>query len=177
MSADALELSWLTDDLAVGGALPPAAAAARHLSRRLRIRSVVDVRLEGGSGDALARHGVERLHLPLPALVAAPQELLDAGTAWALARLARGDKVLVHGERGVGRSALVCLCVLVACGRRPLDALVAAKRARARIAPTLPQLETFRAFCARRGERPPPLHELAHVASSHLRAERPEERP
>ena len=59
----ALDLSWVLPNLAVGGRLP--VEAAEHLSRKLGIRRVVDLRVEDRDDEQLLEeHGIELLHLP-----------------------------------------------------------------------------------------------------------------
>ena len=47
--------------------------------------------------------------------------MLDEGVAFARETAAAGSKLLVHCHHGIGRSALVALCVLVDRGHPPLD--------------------------------------------------------
>jgi protein-tyrosine phosphatase len=100
--------------------------------------------------------------------------MLDEGVAWVTEKLGRGCKVYVHCEHGIGRSALVALCVLVAQGDAPLDALARAKGARRKVSPSPEQLEAFRGWLAARaraGARVaiPSFDALATIAYSHLR--------
>ena len=89
-----LNLSWVTDSLAVGGAFRP-----RDV-RRLRaqgVTAVVDLRGEACDDAALlARHGIQFLHLPTPDTYPLAQEDLDRGVEWVLAQQAAGNKVFVH---------------------------------------------------------------------------------
>jgi protein-tyrosine phosphatase len=55
---------------------------------------------------------------------------------FAARHLDRGERVLVHCEHGIGRSAVLALCILVQRGRAPLEALELLKDRRARIAPS-----------------------------------------
>ena len=58
--------------------------------------------------------------------------MLDDGVAFVNRHLDRGERVLVHCEHGIGRSATLALCVLVSRGMEPLDALWNWRRAAAR---------------------------------------------
>ena len=49
--------------------------------------------------------------------------MIDEGVQWVRSRLGAGRRVLIHCEHGIGRSALLALCVLVAGGIEPLDAM------------------------------------------------------
>src|SRR3569833_935785 len=96
-----LNLDWLTDHLAVGGRFPDTAVEA--LAREHGVRAVVDLRQEACDDDALlARHGIYFLHLPTEDQCGVSQTMLDRGVAFAGPRLARGEKVLVHCEHGIG---------------------------------------------------------------------------
>jgi protein-tyrosine phosphatase len=168
-----LDLDWLTPQLAVGGCYP--IAAAEHLARALRVRCVVDLRVEDRDDErVLKRHGIELLHLPTQDGCAVSLPMLDEGVRWTGERLDAGARCLVHCQHGVGRSALLALCVLVARGEPPLRALEIAKGARGKISPSPEQLEAFRSWLARRRAAGaeveiPGLTELAWIAYSHLR--------
>ena len=141
------DFDWLTPALAVGGRFDlehVAPLAADH-----GIGHVVDLRLEACDDETtLVAHGIELLHLPTEDVCAIDDAVLREGVAWVIARMEGGGRVLVHCEHGIGRSALLALCVLVARGDSPIDALRRAKRARAVIAPSPEQLAAFSRFCA-----------------------------
>jgi predicted protein tyrosine phosphatase len=173
MSPPELNLDWVTPALAVGGRLP--AGTATHLARALGVRAVVDVRVEECDDEhAYRAHGIEFLHLPTVDCCAVSQPMLDHGVAWVSARLARDQRVLVHCEHGVGRSALVALCVLVERGAAPLEALERAKAARPRVSPSPEQLAAFAEWVRRFGERTrtpvevPSVDALGRIAWRHL---------
>jgi predicted protein tyrosine phosphatase len=164
-----LDLSWVTPQLAVGGSYP--VEAAEHLARRMGIEHVVDLRVEAcDDATALARCGIELLHLPTDDTCAVAQHMLDEGVLWVIGRLSRGGRVLIHCQHGIGRSALLALCVLVAQGDRPLHALERAKTARRQVSPSPAQLEAFRAWLVRRGwtAEVPSFSALAQIAYRHL---------
>jgi predicted protein tyrosine phosphatase len=125
---------WITDHLAVGGSF------RREQTERLTehgIRAVVDLRNEDVDDERLlGRHGIELLHLPTQDMCGVAQEHLDRGVRFAVRHLDRGERVLVHCEHGIGRSAVLALCILVQRGRAPLEALDLLKDRRARIAPS-----------------------------------------
>ena len=169
-----LNLDWVTAELAVGGRFP--LEAAEHLARELSIRHVVDVRREACDDEHVLReHGITLLHLPTEDLCAISRHMLDAGVQWVRHHLSRGHKVYIHCEHGIGRSALLALCVMVELGHAPLDALARAKRARPRVSPSPEQLETFLSWAEQRRVartlpwRTPTFDELADIAYSHPR--------
>lgn len=169
-----LNLSWLTPHLAVGGRYPMDAAA--YLARALDIRHVVDLRVECCDDEAVLRDaGITFLHLPTQDMRGVSQAMLDDGVGWVSERLDREEKVYVHCEHGIGRSALLCLCVLVHRGHQPIDALSVAKDARIQVSPSPEQLDAFTQWCTRMAQRSgrevriPTFNELAMIAYRHLR--------
>ncbi|HVL70933.1 MAG TPA: dual specificity protein phosphatase family protein [Beijerinckiaceae bacterium] len=138
-------LSWITPCLAVGGSFP--AGRAAHLADALAIRAVIDARLEAcDDPQELFRCGIAFLHLPTQDHCALTPEALDAGVAFAGRHLDRDERVLIHCEHGIGRSATLALCVLVDRGLAPLDALALAKDRRALVSPSPAQYEAWRAW-------------------------------
>jgi hypothetical protein len=144
--------------------------AAEQLARELGITRVVDVRGECcDDAEVLRGHGVVLLNLPTQDGCAVSQEMLDEGVAWVRAQLDSGHRVYVHCEYGIGRSALVALCVLVARGQDPVEALRLLKGSRWRVSPSPEQLGAFRAWIERHGGTAPPMQQLYDVAYAHLR--------
>jgi hypothetical protein len=167
-------LSWLTDDLAVGGRFP--VEEAGRLARDLGIRAVVDLRSEARDDEAVLReHGLTFLHLPTLDHHAVAPRMLGDGVAFASRHLDRGERVLVHCERGIGRSALLALCVLVSRGMAPLEALELAKSRRSLVSPSPAQYEAWvRWLAAFRREHDaawdvPDFDAFAAIAYRHLR--------
>ncbi|WP_223643350.1 dual specificity protein phosphatase family protein [Corallococcus sp. EGB] len=170
-----LNLDWVTPLLAVGGSYPMDAAA--HLAQKLGVRHVVDVRVECRDDEqVLRKHGITFLHLPTVDMRAIQLKMLHDGVAWVRERLARRQKVLIHCEHGIGRSALLSLCVLVDQGMEPLEALELAKTRRPRVSPSPEQLKAFITYMQDVSERTnvawtiPTLEALGTIAYRHLRA-------
>lgn len=161
------DLHWLTDELAVGGRFPIERAA--HLANRFAIRAIVDLRQEDcDDRDRLSACSIDLLHLPTPDFEPASPDMLDCGVQFVRARLARGEKVLIHCQQGIGRSALLALCVLVDEGWQPLDALVHAKDRRECVSPSRLQYEGWCAWLATRGIAAPDYHTFGCIAYRHL---------
>ena len=140
-------LSWITDRLAVGGSFPGPRAA--DLAHRHRIRAIVDLRIEACDGaQEVERHGMAFLHLPTEDHCAVTAAMLDEGVAFANRHMDRGERVLVHCEHGIGRSATLALSVLVSRGHAPLQALELAKTRRALVSPSPAQYEAWSAWLA-----------------------------
>ncbi|MFO1143712.1 MAG: dual specificity protein phosphatase family protein [Amaricoccus sp.] len=165
------EFDWLLDDLAVGACFPPGVAA--RIAREFGVGAVIDVRSEASDHpEELSASGLRFLHLPTDDACAVSQDMLDAGVAFAREAAGSGRKLLVHCQHGIGRSALVALCVLVDHGRAPLDALALAKDARGKISPNQSQYQAWADWIARRApEHPvPTFTEFGMIAYRHLRA-------
>jgi|SRR5215207_1396513 protein-tyrosine phosphatase len=140
-------LSWITPDLAIGGSFPT--ERANHLAQALSIRAVVDLRCETCDDEVvLKQHGLTLLRLPTPDLCAVSQPMLRDGVAFAAEHLDRGERVLIHCEHGIGRSATLALCVLVSRGMTPLDALELAKSRRSLVSPSPAQYEAWAQWLA-----------------------------
>jgi predicted protein tyrosine phosphatase len=178
-----IDLHFVAPGLAVGARFPIEAAA--RLARDHGITRVVDVRVEACDDAAvLGTHGIELLHLPTEDTHAISQEMLRAGVDFVCAALDAGERVFIHCQHGIGRSALLALCVLVARGDSPLQALARTKDARPVVSPTPEQLRAFTAFATwlrdARGAswEVPGLEDLAAIAYRHLREDfsREEER-
>jgi rhodanese-related sulfurtransferase len=169
-----LNLDWVLPSLAVGGRFP--IEAAEHLAKKLGIRHVVDVRVETCDDEEVLReHGITLLHLPTEDLRAIRRDMIDDGVAWVTKLLGQGHKVYIHCEHGVGRSALLALCCMVALGHPPLEALSLAKQQRWQVSPSPEQLHTFLAWVEGWRQRHgltwplPTFNALAAVAYSHLK--------
>jgi hypothetical protein len=163
-----LDLDPVSPQLSIGGRFPMEAAA--RLARELGVTRVVDVRGECCDDEEILRaHGVILLTLPTEDCRALSQQMLDDGVAWVTEQLDGGHKVHIHCEHGIGRSALLALCVLVSRGKGPLEALGIVKQARRKVSPSPEQLGAFRTFIERRGGVAPPLEALFEIAYAHLR--------
>lgn len=137
-----LNLSWITEELAIGGCF--AHERIGELVRDHRIDAVIDCREEACDDEALLRrHGLAFLHLPTLDCQGLSAPMLRDGVAFASLHIAAGHRVLVHCQHGIGRSALLGLCVLVARGHAPIVALALAKSRRAAVSPSAAQYEAW----------------------------------
>ena len=158
---------WITDDLAVGGYFP--SDRTEHLSKVHGIAAVVDLREEDCDDEALlARHGIAFLHLATPDLHPATVDRLDVGVAFVCRHIDEGRRVLIHCQHGIGRSALLALCVLVDRGHDPLEALRIAKDKRELVSPSRSQYEGWSEWLARNGHPVPDYHSFGCIAYRHL---------
>jgi protein-tyrosine phosphatase len=134
-----LPFTFILPDLAVGAQIP--CSLLETLSRDFGIRRLVDLRAEDKDDVELCRsHGLLLLHLPIDDMCALPNNVLDEGVRWCRQGMDAGEKVLVHCQHGVGRSALLALCVLVSLGYEAREALEHAKERRWQISPNVEQL-------------------------------------
>ena len=139
-----LNLSRITDQLVVGGSIPV------HSYGRLKamgVTAVIDLREEAKDDqEALARHGIELLHLPATDRYAASQDQLRAGAEWALGRIQQGGQVYAHCKHGVGRGPLMGLAIMVAQGETSSSALRRLRSMRWQAAPNDRQLAALLEF-------------------------------
>src|SRR5947209_7207214 len=96
---DKLNMSWVTDQLAVGGRIRPEDI---HILARVGITYVVDTRSEYCDDvEALAKERIELLHLPTPDTYPLTVGQLQRGATWVHERIDQGGRVLIHCEHGV----------------------------------------------------------------------------
>jgi Dual specificity phosphatase, catalytic domain len=149
-----LNFDWITPELAVGG--QPALLGVGRWALRHRIRAIIDLRREKcDDAGILQGHGLGFLHLPTVDQGAVSQDMLEGGVAFAGRWLAEGANVLVHCEYGIGRSPTLALCIMVADGMTPLEALTEIKNRRPCISPSPAQYEAWAEWLRRRGDEPP----------------------
>ena len=159
--------NWITPSLAVGGSFPCERAA--QMAAEHRVAAIVDLREEACDDEAaLAQAGLAFLHLPTPDLHPPTAEHLERGVAFAAAHLERDERVLIHCEHGIGRSAVLALCVLSRTGMDPLAALNLAKDRRWKVSPSPSQYEGWAAWLRAEGLEPPDFHTFGCIAYRHL---------
>jgi protein tyrosine phosphatase (PTP) superfamily phosphohydrolase (DUF442 family) len=148
---DRLNLSWITDHLAVGGRVRPADIKAL---RRVGITHIVDTRAEHcDDKEALAKEHIELLHVPTRDTYPISIEKMMEASSWVQQRIEQGSRVLIHCEHGVGRSVLLTCAVLVYGGMHASDALTLVEEKRWQASPNHRQIERlkeFEATCAAR---------------------------
>jgi predicted protein tyrosine phosphatase len=165
VNAEALNLDWITPELAVGGAFP---SAAIPVLAGEGVAAVIDLRSEDCDDQAMLRaHGIRFLHLPTEDHCALAQADMDAGVAYAR-EIGPGRRLLVHCREGIGRSVTLALCILVDRGAAPLDAMRTIKDRRYWASPSPAQFDAFAEWLVRRGKTPPAFADLAAIAYRHL---------
>ena len=164
----ALNLSWITEELAIGGCFSE--ACVEQLVREHRVGAIIDLRKEAcDDEELLRRHGVHFLYLPTVDFHGSSREMLDRGVAFAEEHIAAGRRVLVHCHFGIGRSATLVLCVLVARGYAPMEALALAKDKRDLVSPSPAQYQAWADWLTARRHTAPTFEAFAEVAYRHLR--------
>jgi len=160
--------SWITPDLAVGGCFPPAEAAA--LARDHGVGAVIDARAEAcDDAAALRACGLRFLHLPTADMAGVSQPMLDAGARFAAEAARDGLRILAHCQHGIGRSAILALCILADRGYPPIEGLRLAKDARALVSPSEAQYRAWANWLERHGHGPTPSYEeFGMIAYRHL---------
>jgi protein-tyrosine phosphatase len=170
----ALDLSWITETLAIGGSFAP--DDCHRLVAEHGVAAIVDLRDETSDDpQLLARHGLAFLHVPTSDFAPISADGLARGLAFVAAQLGSRRRVLLHCAKGIGRSALLGLCVLVDHGHAPLDALELAKQRRACVSPSPAQYEAWASWLAARRHASgaawsvPSFDEFKAIAYRHLR--------
>lgn len=165
-----LNFHWILPALGIGGKIQE--SLYESVTQEHGITHVVDLRSE--TCDDVGRLidlGVKFLHLPTPDHAAIPQKTISIGVNWVNLALREGGRVLVHCEHGIGRSALLVLCVLVSRGFTPLEALERAKSIRFQVSPSPEQIHALIEWSQSRVKEHQTIaswHELARVAYRHL---------
>lgn len=159
-----LNLSWVHERLAIGGAF--SMSAVPRLTQA-GVRHVLDARDRSTDDIAvMLAHGMDFLHLPIPERDSVTKIALQRGLTWVLPRIQRGEPVLLHCEHGMGRSVLLGLCVLVRLGAQPREAMLQLKQARPSASPSPRQLEAFIDWSVQEERRTPSWDDLARIAYS-----------
>jgi protein-tyrosine phosphatase len=138
-------VSWLTPCLAISGCVRE--ESVEYVARSLRLRLVIDLRQEiRVEPSCWTNCGVEFLPLPTPDHSPVSPDMLSLGVTKTNAALALDHRVLIHCQFGIGRSALLACCVLVAQGYDPAAAIRLAKQARPIVSPHPDQLHALLNF-------------------------------
>jgi protein-tyrosine phosphatase len=141
---DALNMSWVNSQLAVGGRILPEDIQTLAL---VGVTHVVDTRSEYcDDAEAMARENIELLYLPAPDTYPLSVEQLMQGAAWVNERIRAHGRVLIHCEHGVGRSVLLTCATLVYDGMHASEALELVKEKRWQAAPNYRQVRRLREF-------------------------------
>lgn len=141
---DRLNMSWVTDHLAVGGRVRPEDIGALA---RAGITHVVDTRSEYCDDEqALRKENISLLHLPAPDTYPLTVAQLTEGATWVDQHIQQGGRVLIHCEHGVGRSVLLTCAALTYRGMDAYSALALVQEKRWQAAPNHRQVARLKEF-------------------------------
>lgn len=141
---DRLNMTWITDHLAVGGRIH--AEDIKALARA-GVTQVVDTRSEHvDDAAALAKEKIELLSVPTADTQPLTVEQMMQGARWVTGHMEQGGRVLIHCEHGVGRSAQLACAVLMYNGMPARDALQLVQEKRWQAAPNYKQIVRLREF-------------------------------
>jgi len=141
---DKLNMSWVNEQLAVGGRIRPEDMHALGLSG---VTHVIDTRSEyQDDEEALQKENITLLYLPTPDTYPLSVEQLAEGAKWANEQIKKGGRVLIHCEHGVGRSVLLTCATLVQDGMSGRDALALVQQKRWQAAPNERQVARLKEF-------------------------------
>lgn len=141
---DKLNMSWVNNNLAVGGRVRSEDIHALGLSG---ITHVIDTRSEyHDDEEALTKEHIALLYLPTPDTYPLTVEQLAEGAKWANEHIREGGRVLIHCEHGVGRSVLLTCATLVQDGMSARDALALVQQKRWQAAPNQRQVARLKDF-------------------------------
>ena len=141
---DRLNMTWITDHLAVGGRIHPEDIKALA---RAGVTHVVDTRSEYvDDAAALANEKIELLSVPTADSQPLTAEQMMQGARWVTEHMERGGRVLNHCEHGVGRSVQLTCAVLKYNGMHARDALQLVQEKRWQAAPNYKQIVRLREF-------------------------------
>ncbi|MDQ4099608.1 MAG: dual specificity protein phosphatase family protein [Chloroflexota bacterium] len=150
-----MDVFWLVPGRLAGGSRP----GARRFRRASPDPLADDLAALGADGiaailtlttrplpDALARHELVTLHVPIRDFAAPSVEQLATAIAWIDDQLAHGSPTLVHCDGGRGRTGIVLAAWLVAHGRTVEEAVTAVRKIRPRAVETRGQWRALRRF-------------------------------
>ncbi len=141
---DQLNMSWVTDHLAVGGRIHPKDIPSLEL---LGVTAVVDTRAEyRDEAELMEQAHIQLLLLPAPDTYPLTVEQLFTGSQWVQEHMQQGGRVLIHCEHGVGRSVLLTAAVLVYGGMSAQEALQLVQKKRWQASPNYRQVARLKEF-------------------------------
>jgi len=120
----AMDITWLTDRLGVGGGIWTASNMAEVA--RLGITHIIDMQIEFDDTPLAVEHGIEVLWNPTDDdFEFKPAELFERGVGFGLAALEQPQsKLFIHCAAGVHRAPMMTAALMASMGWRLEDALV-----------------------------------------------------
>jgi protein-tyrosine phosphatase len=165
--ATAVDLNWITPELAVGACFP--AREVESIALVHKLRAVVDLRADSCDGEIeVNEDGIAVLRLPVIDDAGVAPDTLRAAVGFATRYIDAGERVLLHCYHGIGRSALLGLCVLVELGYSPMRALELAKTNRKKVSPNPAQYDAWARWLRDRRLEVPSFAAFSRIAQRHL---------
>ena len=116
-----LRISWINDQIAVGGAFLNGDIAE---IKRQAIEAILDVRSEYCDDEAeIKRFNVQFLHVKIDDRYTPTHQQLKEIFSFVNPILDKGKKILIHCQNGYGRSPLIAIAILVKRGMDVADAV------------------------------------------------------
>jgi protein-tyrosine phosphatase len=110
-----MDITWLTDRIAVGGGIWSAENMA--VVARAGITHIIDMQIEFDDTPLAGKHGIEVLWNPTDDdFEEKPPALFQRGVEFAEAALENGGKLYIHCAAGVHRAPMMTLAVLGSMG-------------------------------------------------------------
>jgi atypical dual specificity phosphatase len=146
-------VSWLEEGKLAACPYPSNENALRELNQ-LGVRVLVNLHEQAHPPDAIARHGLIEIHLPVPDFQPPTPDQLDTGVVAIERALASGQCVAVHCGAGLGRTGTLLACYLVKQGLPPEQAIARIRALRPGSVETRQQEAAVTAFARRLAEEP-----------------------
>jgi atypical dual specificity phosphatase len=137
--------SWLEEGKLAGCAYPSDDAALAELTH-LGISLLINLHERAHEADALARHGLAEVHVPVPDYEPPTLEQIDRGVSAIQLAMDRSQRVAVHCGAGIGRTGTLLACYLVRTGLPPRQAIAVLRAARPRSIETPEQARVVESY-------------------------------
>ena len=145
MYAASPRVTWLEEDRLAACGYPHSDTALRELADR-GVKLLVNLHERPHSPDALVRHGLTELHVPVPDFTPPTLAQVGHGVDAIEHALAAGQNVAVHCGAGLGRTGTLLACYLVKRGLGPDEAVARIRALRPGSVETPQQEETVKAY-------------------------------
>jgi atypical dual specificity phosphatase len=143
-------LDWLLPDSVAACVYPDAERGLPGVAR-MGVTVLVNLHEQPHDEDALARHGLRQVHLPVRDFTPPSPEQIETGIDAIEEAVAAGQRVAVHCAAGLGRTGTLLACYLVRQGMNPDDAITRVRQVRPGSVETPEQVAAVHAYARRLG--------------------------